>query len=305
MREDIVIRTENLGKTYGRGEKAVHAVRDLNLEVHRRQVYGFLGPNGAGKTTTIRMIMGLVRPTAGSAFVLGRDVRRSQEPLRRVGAMIEQPGFYNYLSGRENLAVLARTANGHDGQRIEVLLEQLDLSDEADRRVSSYSTGMRQRLGIASSLLADPELVILDEPTNGLDPAGIRKIRQFIRSLVEVEGKTVFLSSHLLHEVEQVCDRVAIIDKGQWVMEGKVADLLGAQAEELRLQASPLDEACAILEEDWTVVASSGWIVVTAAPDDAPEIVRRLVAKGIDVHQVVIKRKSLEEFFMDVTESKQ
>ncbi len=303
MSEEIAIRTENLGKTYGQGSEAIQAVRNLDLEVLSGQVFGFLGPNGAGKTTTIRMIMDLVRPTTGSAFVFGHNVRQSQVSLARVGAMIEQPGFYGFLSGRENLAVLAQTANNYDGQRIELLLQQVDMIEQADRKVSGYSTGMRQRLGIACALLANPELVILDEPTNGLDPAGIQKMRGFIRNLAEVEGKTVFLSSHLLHEVEQVCDRVAIIHKGQCVMEGAVTDLLGSRTEQLRLQVTPLDEACAVLQEGWTAVASSGWLVVTAAPDDGPEIVRRLVSHDIDVHQILIQRQSLEQFFMDVTGS--
>lgn len=301
--EAFVIRTENLGKTYGHAVTAVHAVTDLNLEIQAGQVYGFLGPNGAGKTTTIRMFMDLIRPTTGMARIFGRNVRESQKPLRRVGAMIEQPGFYGFLSGRENLVVLAQTANNYDSERIDHLLAQLELGDVADRKVSSYSTGMRQRLGIASTLLSNPELVILDEPTNGLDPAGIRKMRSFIRNLVDVEGKTVFLSSHLLHEVEQVCDRVAIIDKGRCVMEGAVTDLVKARAEGLRLQVTPLEKASNVLRNDWHVVEVSGWLEISASPKDAPEIVRRLVARGIDVHQVIVARRSLEEFFMEVTAS--
>lgn len=303
MKDSVAIRTENLGKTYGRGDKGVQAVKNLNLRIRRGQVYGFLGPNGAGKTTTIRMLMDLIRPTTGSAYLFGKNVKEHHDTLKRVGAMVETPGFYGYLSGRDNLAVLAQTANQHDPRRIGLILEQVDLADKADRPVAGYSTGMKQRLGIASALLADPDLVILDEPTNGLDPAGIQEMRGFIRRLVDVEGKTVFLSSHILHEVEQVCDRVAIINKGECVLEGAVADLLGARTNELRLQVTPLDSAAEALRDTWSFTVESEWLNVTATPEDSPEIIRRLVAHGVDVHQVIVRQRSLEEFFMEVTKS--
>ena len=203
---------------------------NLDLEIQPGQVYGFLGPNGAGKTTTIRMLMDLVRPTRGVVRIFGQDTHRNSQVLKRVGALVEGASFYSYMSGRDNLVVLAHTANNYCPDRIEFLLEQMELSKSAGQPVSNYSLGMKQRLGIAAALLNDPELVILDEPTNGLDPSGIQAMRSFIRDLAEKDGKTVFLSSHLLHEVEQVCDRVAIIHKGSIVREGIVSELLSGGA---------------------------------------------------------------------------
>ena len=192
MTETIAIRTESLSKTFGRGEKAVEAVKDLDLTVESGQVYGFLGPNGAGKSTTIRMIVDLVHPTQGSAILFGQNVRNHREVLRRVSAMVEAPSYYGFLSGRDNLEILSRSANDFNPSRIDEVLDRVDLADSTDRRVKEYSTGMKQRLGVASTLLGDPDLIVLDEPTNGLDPIGIREMRGIIRRLVEVDTKTVF-----------------------------------------------------------------------------------------------------------------
>lgn len=222
--------------------------------------------------------------------------------LKRVGALVEGAMFYGYLSGRGNLEVLAHTAGNYRPQRISVLLDQVGLADSAHRAVSSYSMGMKQRLGIAAALLHDPELVILDEPTNGLDPAGIQEMRRFIRSLASEQDKTVFLSSHLLNEVEQVCERVAIIDKGRLMREGAMADLLAEGTTELRLQVSPLGKAAEALQERWAVSGDDGWLTVKASPTDGPHIVRHLVAQEISVYQVVAKRRTLEEYFMAVTQ---
>ena len=209
----LAIQTENLSKTYGRGKNAVAAVKGLNLAVSPGQVYGFLGPNGAGKTTTIRMLLDLIRPSGGKAEIFGRDVRDAGS-LRRVGGLVEGPAFYGYLSGYNNLEVLARTANDYRQERIRSLLDQVGLGSRVKTPAGSYSLGMKQCLGVAAALLGDPDLLLLDEPTNGLDPAGIQEMRGFIRHLAKEQGKTVFLSSHLLNEVEQTCDRVAIIHHG-------------------------------------------------------------------------------------------
>jgi ABC-type multidrug transport system ATPase subunit len=302
MPETIAIRLHELSKTFGRGEKSIQAVCNLDLEIQARQVYGFLGPNGAGKTTTIRMIMALVHPSQGRVFVFGQDVQQNPEALKHVGALVEGAAFYGYLSGRMNLEVLAHTANDYRRVQIMDLLEQVGLAGSADQKVSTYSLGMRQRLGIAAALLGDPDLVILDEPMNGLDPAGIQEMRQFIRSFVNQQGKTVFLSSHLLNEVEQVCDRVAIINKGQLVREGTVADLVAGKAK-LLIQASPLEKAVEVLHENWNISVSDEWLTISASSADSPEIVKRLVAHDIRVHQVVIERQSLEEYFMAVTQA--
>ena len=216
---DPVIRTIDLTKQY----KTLTAVDSLSFEVRRGEVFGFLGPNGAGKTTTIGMLLGLVRPSAGDAEVLGVSIRHNlHTALQRVGAIIENPAFYPYLTGSDNLRIFARISGRISGNgaeaRIPELLEMVGLASRGESKVGAYSLGMRQRLGLACALLGDPELLILDEPTNGLDPAGMLEMRRLIRQLAEEEGKTVFLSSHLLHEVEQVCDRVLILDKGRLTM---------------------------------------------------------------------------------------
>lgn len=303
MPEATAIRIQNLSKTYGRGRTAVEALKNLNLEIAAGQVYGFLGPNGAGKTTTIRVLMDLIRPTQGSVSLFEHDPRRNPEILKRVGAIVESPAFYDHLTGRDNLIVLADTANDRQPKRIEALLEQVGLSDKARRRTGTYSTGMKQRLALAAALLNDPDLLILDEPTSGLDPAGITEMRQFIRSLVDDDGKTVFLSSHILHEVEQVCDQVAIIDRGECVGVGRVSELLGEDSGTIRLQVKPLDQAAAVLSGSWDVEVEGDWLSVKAQPDIAPTIIELLVALEIGVFQVVAKHQSLEEYFMMVTES--
>jgi ABC-2 type transport system ATP-binding protein len=302
----LAIRTEDLSKTFGRGSKSVPAVKHLNLEVEAGQVYGFLGPNGAGKTTTIRMLMDLIRPSGGKAEIYGRNVR-APGVLARVGALVEGPAFYGYLSGRNNLEVLARTANGYNPGRIQALLEQVGLAARARQPVGGYSLGMKQRLGIAAALLGDPDLVILDEPTNGLDPSGIQEMRTFIRSLAKDRGKTVFLSSHLLNEVEQVCDRVAIIHKGEMIREGPVSGLLSEATPTLRVQVSPAENAEEVLKEQWKVSREpltqegDSWLIITAPSQDGPTIVECLVAHGIQVHQVIARRQTLEEYFLAAT----
>jgi ABC-2 type transport system ATP-binding protein len=302
MSDAIAIRTDGISKTFGRRKsKRIQAVNHLNLEVHAGQVYGFLGPNGAGKSTTIRMLLDLILPSAGDAYIFGRHVRRDHGVLRRVGALVEGAMFYNFLSARKNLEVLARTANQYDPDRIDMLLDQVGLSGRATQRVKGYSTGMKQRLGLAAALLGDPDLLILDEPTNGLDPSGMHEIRQFIRQLADEQGKTIFLSSHLLGEVEQVCDRVAIINLGEVVREGAVEDLLSDKTY-LRIEAQPLDKASGVLGEHWTVAPNEHGLTVYAARDDIPHIVRQLVAQNIDVFHVAAERQSLEEYFLSVVE---
>jgi ABC-2 type transport system ATP-binding protein len=304
MNKSVAIHTENLGKTFGRGKKSVQAIKNLNLNVQSGQVYGFLGPNGAGKTTTIRLLVDLIRPTQGAAYIYGQNVRQQPQVLNRVGALVEGAAFYNYMNARDNLEVLARTAGDYHPGRIAALLEQVGLTGRAHQAVGSYSTGMKQRLGIAAALLGDPDLVILDEPTNGLDPAGIQEMRGFIRNLVDQQNKAVFLSSHLLNEVEQVCDRVAIIYEGEIVRQGAVADLLAEGKAELCVQASPLDKAAEVLRKRWAVSSDGApWLTVSAQPEDQPHIIKQLVAQGISVHQVVVQRQSLEEYFMAVTQA--
>ncbi len=219
--DNSAIITEHLTKRYHQRV----AVNDLNLEVPQGDIFGFLGPNGAGKTTTVGMLLGLVRPTSGRAIVLGHDVAQEPEQaLRGVGAMIEAPAFYPYLSARDNLRVLAQ-ASGLPARRIDEVLALVDLASRAKDKFKSFSQGMKQRLGIAAALLHEPQLIILDEPTNGLDPVGQLEMRSLVRRLAE-HGCTIFLCSHMLHDVEQLCEHVAILKQGNIVAQGRVFDLL-------------------------------------------------------------------------------
>lgn len=296
----LAIRLENVSKTFGRSNKAVRAVQNLSLTVEVGQVFGFLGPNGAGKTTTIRMLMDLIRPTVGEIQIYGRSPQRDHAVLQRVGALVETATFYEFLTGRRNLEVLARTGGWQDPARIQALLERVGMDGRADRKVSGYSTGMKQRLGIAAALLDDPDLLILDEPTNGLDPAGIKEIRTLIRDLVDNQGKTVFLSSHLLSEIEQVCDSVAIIAGGQLIQEGTVADLLAPHSQ-IVIEAKPLDRVMQLLQSDWSVTLDGTSVTVDATRLQVPAIISLLTAHDVAVYQVTIRRQSLEDFFMSVT----
>lgn len=313
MDENTALYLEHLSKTYGRGKKRVEAVKDISLTINPGQVYGFLGPNGAGKTTTIRLIMDLILPTHGAVYIFGQPVRQQHAVLRNVGAIVERATFYNFLTGQRNLEVLARTGDS-DMKRIPELLDLVGMRDAADMKVAEYSTGMRQRLGLAAAQLGDPELLILDEPTGGLDPAGIREVRNYLRELVDHHGKTVFLSSHMLSEVEQVCDRVAIIHEGEIVREGMVADLLSEKSH-LRLRVSPIEAATEALRARWTISDSqtfahepddgAGWLSVDAPHQEAPQLLRLLVENGVDVYQIVPERISLETFFMQATQGEQ
>jgi ABC-type multidrug transport system ATPase subunit len=296
--DGLVIETSELTKRYG---ERIVAVDRLAMQVQRGEVYGFLGPNGAGKTTTLRMLLGLVRPTSGSALVLGAQPG-SPASLARLGALIEGPTFYPFLSGRDNLRVLARYA-GTPESRIEVVLHEVDLAARASDRFGTYSLGMKQRLGIAGALLKDPELLILDEPTNGMDPAGMAEMRRFIRGLGRGR-RTVLLSSHLMAEVEQICDRVGVISRGRLVGEGTVNELRGRES--LWIRAEPLDDAERVLGSIRgieQVARSDGGLRIAADPAAAPEINRALVEAGIAVGELRHERASLEKVFLELTES--
>jgi ABC-2 type transport system ATP-binding protein len=293
---DLVIETRGLTKRYG---DAIVAVDDLALRVRRGEVYGFLGPNGAGKTTTLRTLLGLVRPTSGVVAVLG-EPPGSPAGLARVGSLVEAPAFYPYLSGRDNLRVLARYA-GVGEARVDAVLAQVELSARGGDRSATYSLGMKQRLGVAAALLKDPELLILDEPTNGLDPAGMAEMRAFIRSLGE-GGRTVVLSSHQMGEVEQVCDRVGVIRDGSLVAEGTVEELRGRAS--LRVRAQPIEEAARLiagLPEVEDVARRDGLLDVTVEVSRAPAINRALVEAGIAVSELHAEKASLEDVFLELT----
>jgi ABC-type multidrug transport system ATPase subunit len=292
----LVIETRALTKRYG---DAILAVDDLELRVRRGEVYGFLGPNGAGKTTTLRMLLGLVQPTTGEAAVLGAPPG-SPDGLARIGSMVEAPAFYPYLSGRDNLRVLAGYA-GVGKDRVEAVLAEVGLSDRAADRSATYSLGMKQRLGVAAALLKDPELLILDEPTNGLDPGGMAEMRAFIRSLGQ-GGRTVVLSSHLMGEVEQVSDRVGVIRDGSLVAEGTVEELRGRAG--LRVRAEPQAQAARLiadLPDVDGVTRVDGLLDVTVDTARAPAINRALVQAGIAVSELYAQKASLEDVFLELT----
>jgi ABC-2 type transport system ATP-binding protein len=294
---DAVVQVRGLTKTYGNG---VTAVDGIDLTVQPGEVYGFLGPNGAGKTTTLRMLLGLVAPTAGTVSVLGRGPG-NPAALARIGALIEGPAFYPYLSGRDNLRVVARYA-GVPASRVPFALEAVDLSGRGGDKYSTYSLGMKQRLGVAAALLKDPELVVLDEPTNGLDPAGMRDMRRLVRDL-GASGRTVLLSSHLLGEVQQVCDRVAVIDRGRVLAESTVDELRGQS--ELVVAATPSDvarrqlEAMAGVER---VRSYDGHLRVRVDDRHTADINRVLVSAGVAVTELRRDERQLEDVFLEMTD---
>lgn len=304
MSNSAAICIENLHKHFGwRQGRRVQAVKNLNLEVTAGQVYGFLGPNGAGKTTTIRMLLDLIRPNQGDVYLFGQHVRREREVLHRVGSLVEGAAFYDFLTGRRNLEVFALTSNlDVPPERFDNVLTLVDMKERSMRRVKGYSTGMKQRLGIAAAMLTDPDLLILDEPANGLDPQGIAEIRGLVRKLADEYGKTIFLSSHQLGEVEQVCDRVAIINKGELIREGRVADLVTEKAQ-YRIRVKPLDRAAAVINGHWTCVShTDDALLISLGDEDTPIIVKKLVDNDIQVYEVSPYRQSLEDYFLAVTE---
>lgn len=292
-----VIETESLTKMYGN----IVAVDRLSMSVPQGHVFGLLGPNGSGKSTTMGMLLGLVRPTSG-AFSLFGSPERLEESLRRVGAIIEYPSFYPYLTGRENLLYFQGIFERGAPEDIAGLLEKVGLADSADYRFSTYSLGMKQRLGLAFALLGDPELLFLDEPTNGMDPAGMAEVRHLVRELC-VDGRTVLLASHLLNEVEQMCDSVAIMSNGSLIAQGTVADILYS-GDQVRLRTTDDERAVAVLSElEWVrdVRIENGEVVVSSPGGRAVEISTALGRSGVYVIETNSGRGSLERYFLEVT----
>ncbi|ECB9816388.1 ABC transporter ATP-binding protein [Listeria monocytogenes] len=275
-------------------------IKGISFEVMPGEVFGFLGPNGAGKTTTIRMIVGLIKPTSGTILIGGKDIRKNfTEAMRGLGSIVENPEFYSFLTGQENLAYFARMDSSIKKERIQEVTELVGLEKRINDRVSTYSLGMRQRLGIAQSLLSNPKLLILDEPTNGLDPSGIHEMRDFIRALARNEGISVLVSSHLLSEIELLCDRVAIMTDGTIIKTDQVAHLLSSRAQ-LRWRVTPIEQAKAFLESV-TEVEVDGEYLVTAMNEESAEWNEQLVAKGIKVHEIDKRKPSLEDLFLELT----
>jgi len=299
---DAVLEVRGLTKRFG----SITAVDNLDMTIRRGEVLGFLGPNGSGKSTTVSMILGLVTPTEGSVHIMGEPLAENPSLVsRHVGAIIENPAFYPYLTGRDNLRAQAMLVGGVPESRIDELIKLVNMEGRADGKYKTFSLGMKQRIGIASTLLTNPSLVILDEPTNGLDPAGQREIRSIIPRMAE-EGHSVLLASHMLHEVEQVSDQVVIIRRGKKITEGSVDDLLHRNGFiEVRVAESEQEQAAKIIRglpavEHVTVEPTR--LVVVASDMCGSAINRSLAEAGIYASEIAVKRSSLEDLFLELTE---
>jgi len=301
LHKEIVLRTNGLSKRFGKR----WAVRDINLEVHRGDVFGFLGPNGAGKSTTIRMILTLLRPTAGSIEILGRDLHKNRSSvLSRVCGIVETADFYLYLSAYKNLEILGSMTRKVRKDEIIETLTLAGLHSRAFEKVKTFSHGMKQRLGIAQALLTRPDLIILDEPTSGLDPQGMKEVRELIKRLSSESGMTVFLSSHLLSEVELVATRMAVINRGELIAQGPVSELVGREEADYVIQVSPAESAIELIRGlPWVEILSTqgGKIKVRLEPRRSSELNRLLVINHIEVSSFYPHR-TLEEYFLKITE---
>jgi ABC-2 type transport system ATP-binding protein len=294
-----VVTATGLSKSYG----AVHALRDLDLTINEGEIYGLVGRNGAGKTTFMRLLLGLLRPSAGSVRVLGREAG-DPGALVQVGSLVENPALYPHLTGRDNLRLLAYYCRANDSA-VDAVLAEVELTDRADTKFRTYSLGMKQRLGVATALLGEPRLVILDEPTNGLDPAAMARMRDLLRELRD-QGRTVLLSSHLLGEVEQVCDRIGVLHDGRLITEGDLATIreTAGQQGRLVLRADPASAALARLRgftgvgDCHDVGEHIEVILETATP---AQINRMLITAGIDVSELRVDQRSLEDVFFGLT----
>jgi ABC-type multidrug transport system ATPase subunit len=301
MTPETILRTIQLTKSF----KNRLAVDDLNLTIARGEVFGFLGPNGAGKSTTIRMILSLIAPTRGTVELFGLSMmRHRREVLSRVGGLVESADFYSYLSGRKNLEIVAALMQGIKPGNIDEVLDIVGLAERANDKVKTYSHGMKQRLGIAQALLGNPEFIVLDEPTTGLDPQGIKEVRHLIRSLSADRAITIFLSSHLLSEIEQTATSMAIINAGKLVVQGKVHELLTTGGTVVRVDARPVARAAEILARQSYVAdvrRNDQMLEVTLPAEKIGTLNGILVAAGLEVRALIPKR-SLEEYFLSLTE---
>ncbi|PGS50183.1 ABC transporter ATP-binding protein [Bacillus sp. AFS041924] len=280
-------------------------VDQISFEVNEGEVFGFLGPNGAGKTTTIRMLVGLIQPTKGTIEIAGFSVKSHfKEAMRQIGCIVENPELYGYLTGWENLNQFARMLGIKDDKKINEVVNLVKLTDRIHEKVKTYSLGMKQRLGIAQALLGGPKLLILDEPTNGLDPAGIRELREFIHMLVKEQNISVFISSHLLSEIEMICDRVGIINKGKMVRVSTVKELIKEAAERVEWRVSPIQKALELLKKDSSiqdVIVKDGVILCRMSPLKINEVIQKFVANDVQVNGVKTMSETLEDLFMEMT----
>ena len=293
---DVALSARKLTKVIG--DRTI--VDDVSFDVNAGEVFGFLGPNGAGKTTTIRMLVGLIQPTEGTVEVCGFDIRRKfEDAMRCIGCIVETPDLYRFMTGRENLEHFARMLNVRNGE-IERVSALVGMTHRLDQRVGTYSLGMRQRLGIAQAMLGKPRLLILDEPANGLDPAGIREIRELLRRLAE-EGMAVFVSSHLLAEIELMCDRVGIIHKGRLLQTGQVRELISSQRS-MEIRVGDAARAAEIAQQQGFAPAIHGDCIIVPIDEAAvPPLVAALTQNGVEVFHVRERTQTLEELFIEAT----
>lgn len=297
---ETILATSGLSKKFGDR----WAVKDVNLEVHEGDVFGFLGPNGAGKSTTIRMILTLLSPTAGSVKIFGKEVKENRKfVLSKVCGIVEKPDFYLYLSAYKNLEVLGSLTHKVTKNEIFDALEIVGLRSRAFDKVKTFSHGMKQRLGIAQAILTKPDLIILDEPTSGLDPQGMKEVRELVLKLSKEHGTTVFLSSHLLTEIEAVANRMAVLNHGELIAQGAVSELLNGDSSYYSLQVSPQDKAIELLKKTgWVeVISVANGVDVHIESRRAAELNKFLVTNGIDVSSFAAKR-TLEDYFLKITE---
>ena len=300
---DKIIEVNNLSKKF----KDIKAVNNLNLNVFRGDVFGFLGPNGAGKSTTIRMLLSLITPSQGDIKIFGMPLKEKRNPiLRKIGAIVEKPDFYGYLTAFKNLEILGRfSGTDTSKKRIMEILELVGLEKRYKSKVKTFSHGMKQRLGIAQALLHDPDLIILDEPTTGLDPQGMKEIRELIINLSKERNKTVFLSSHILYEVELVANRMIILNKGKTQVEGYVEDLLNANQLQVTIRVGDIEKTLKLINEnDWSKKLETqveDRFVFNLAPEEVSVLNKYLVENDVAVNSVVPTR-SLEEYFLKLTE---
>lgn len=295
------IKLINLSKKIGKKE----IIKDLNFEINPGEVFGFIGPNGAGKTTTIRMIVGLMSISKGDVQIFGKSIKKNYaEAVGKVGAIVENPEMYPFMTGRQNLKHFARMIPGIKKERIGEVIAIVGLEKVIDQKVGRYSLGMRQRIGIAQALLHKPSILILDEPTNGLDPAGIREIRQYIRKLADEENVAVVISSHLLSEIELMCDRIGVIKNGELVaiQEVNAAESNDAELRQVQMEVSANAKAIALLKETFDIEAmeSGNFITLQTSKENIPNIIQTLVANDILIYQVEASRTTLEDKFFDL-----
>lgn len=296
MAEQAIVQIKNLSKTIGKKK----IIKNLSLDLHKGEITGFLGPNGAGKTTTIRMMVGLMRPTEGEVWIDGQSVQADFEgSIQKVGVIVENPEMYKYMSGYKNLLHFSRMHKGISKERIDEVVKQVGMQNRINEKVASYSLGMRQRLGLAQALLHDPKFLILDEPTNGLDPAGIREFRIYLQKIAKENGVAIFVSSHLLSEIELLCDRIAIIQNGELIDIKNVNDL---QRSRYYIQAEPLELAEEVLTGIGfpAVLHDKGYLIDSGA-EHIPGAINLLVGAGVRIFAVQPYRETLESQFLEMT----